>query len=497
MTAAYASDTPASDFAAERRRFNQVFLFVAPAMFLGALDQTIVAAALPAMSAALDNFANIAWVVTAYLLAATVAAPVFGRLGDAFGRRRALIWALTMFTSGSIICAIAPTFEMVIAGRVLQGLGGGGLMTLAQALIGEAVSPQERGRFQGWFSAVFALASTAGPLAGGLLSQTLGWQAIFWTNVPLGLLATIIAMRVSARPSSGKFRFDTLGTGIVVAATVALLVALSIAPTTGWLAPTVVILAAIGVVGFALLIPVERRNADPLIPIDLLMQSTVWRPMVCVFLLAAVLFATIVQLPLFLQLVMGVSPTVSGMLLIPVTIAQVLVSMLAGNRVSATGHVGKIMAIGLFVSAVGFALLALSLGQGLWVVTAASIVVGLGLGTTMPVAQTMIQWAGGTARLGSATALVSFGRSIGGLVGAAVASAILLGSFELLMPSLVNQIEDALASAGSHVTLPTAALGAADMAFRWVFSALGGVTLLAALIAWTVPDVDLSHPANN
>src|ERR1700677_1180684 len=177
----------------ERKRFLGVFFDVAPAMFIGTLDQAIVAAALPAISTDLGGLSNVAWLVTAYLLCATVAAPIYGRIGDAFGRKRALLWALALFLAGSLTCAIAPSLALLIAARAVQGAGGGGLMTLAQALIGEAVSPKERGRFQGWFGAVFALASTLGPVAGGFLSQHLGWRSIFWVNVPLGIGATVAA----------------------------------------------------------------------------------------------------------------------------------------------------------------------------------------------------------------------------------------------------------------------------------------------------------------
>src|SRR3984893_12744493 len=171
----------------KREQFRSAFFQVAPSMFLAALDQTIIAAALPAIAGSLGGFSYLAWVVTAYLLAATIAAPLYGRMGDAFGRKRMLLWALGLFVAGSAACAVAPNLAVLICARALQGFGGGGLMTLAQALIGEVVSPRQRGRFQGWFGATFALASTLGPVIGGVLSQHLGWRSIFWVNIPLGL----------------------------------------------------------------------------------------------------------------------------------------------------------------------------------------------------------------------------------------------------------------------------------------------------------------------
>ena len=170
----------------KRELFRSAFFRVAPSMFLGALDQTIIAAALPAIAGSLCGLSYLAWVVTAYLLTATIAAPLYGRMGDAFGRKRMLVWALGIFVAGSAACSVAPNLVALVCARALQGFGGGGLMTLAQAIIGEVVSPKERGRFQGWFGANFALASTLGPVIGGILSQHLGWRSVFWINVPFG-----------------------------------------------------------------------------------------------------------------------------------------------------------------------------------------------------------------------------------------------------------------------------------------------------------------------
>src|SRR6266404_2504063 len=232
----------------KREQFRSAFFHVAPSMFLGALDQTIIATALPAIAGSLGGLSYLAWVVTAYLLAATVAAPLYGRMGDAFGRKRMLLWALGLFLAGSAACAIAPNLPMLIGARALQGFGGGGLMTLAQALIGEVVSPKERGRFQGWFGANFALASTLGPIIGGVLSQHLGWRSIFWVNIPLGLGAAAAALRFKALPGTGICRLDYAGTSLFVASTVALLLAASIGGhEVSWTSPILLVLAAAGI----------------------------------------------------------------------------------------------------------------------------------------------------------------------------------------------------------------------------------------------------------
>jgi EmrB/QacA subfamily drug resistance transporter len=464
----------------ERRRFLGVFFDVAPAMFIGTLDQTIVAAALPAISADLGGLANIAWLVTAYLLCATVAAPIYGRLGDAFGRRRVLLWALAVFLVGSAACAEARSLDLLVAARALQGLGGGGLMTLAQALIGEAVSPKERGRFQGWFGAVFALASTLGPIAGGFLSQHLGWRSIFWVNVPLGLGATAAAMQLRSEKGSSTFSPDLAGTLLFVGATVAILLALSLGSSLGWTSTAVGALAVAGLAGFAVLPAVERRSKDPLLPPQLLALPVVWRSGVCVLLFAAQLFALVVELPLLLQQGFGASASASGLLLLPLTLAQVATSTAVGSWISRTGRPRGVMVSGLAVAALGLALLVPALSLGVWGIGAAVVLIGVGLGTTMPAAQTMVQWAGGTDRLGSATASLSFARSIGGVLGAAVASAILVVALRALVPDVD--------SPGPHGHERVQA------SFRWVFGALAMLGAIATAVARTIPDIDLAAP---
>src|SRR5438132_12244360 len=212
-----------------RQAFFRVFPGVMVAMFLAAADQTILASALPTIASSLGGLADISWFVVAYLLAAPIAAPLYGHLGDRFGRRTMLLIALAVFTAASLACATAPTLLMLIVARALQGLGGGGLMTLAQALIGEHVSPRERGRFSGYFATVFALASTSGPVLGAYLTEHLSWRAVFAVNLPLGVIAAVLALRVAQAPISrgSAFRPDVVGALLFSLSTLALLFALS------------------------------------------------------------------------------------------------------------------------------------------------------------------------------------------------------------------------------------------------------------------------------
>lgn len=491
--AASATPPAPTTAASESSRFLGIFLSVAPAMFLGSLDQTIVATALPVIAARLGSLADIAWIVTAYLLAATIAAPIYGRLGDAIGRKTALLGALALFIVGSLACALAPTLVTLVIARAVQGLGGGGLMTLSQALIGEAVSPKDRGRFQGWFGAVFALASTLGPLLGGLLSEHMGWRWIFWINVPLGIGAALAAFRVEAEDGAGGFSVDLPGTALFVAATLALLVALSLGTTNGWASPTILLLLAVGAVGLTLVLPLERRVSAPLLSPGLIAQPVVWRSALCVLLVAAALFGGLIQLPLLLELVFGVGPSVAGLLLIPLTLAQVLVSTWAGTRMSSTGLPRGPLVAGLAVATLGFAALAATLSFGPGAIAAASVLFGLGLGTTMPAAQTLAQWAGGKARLGASTATLSFARSVGGVVGTAVTAAILLAAIEHYAPGSSSQLQ-ALLSGGNPGAGPALPPTAVIDAFRWVFGTLAMMTLAATLLAIGIPAVNLADP---
>ena len=223
-------------------------------------------------------------------------------MGDAYGRKTMLLWALGLFVAGSALCAIAPTLVILIFARALQGFGGGGLMTLAQALLGEVVSPKERGRFQGWFGTVFALASTLGPVIGGVLSQHLGWRSVFWINIPLGLGAAVAAFRAKTTPGTGICRLDYAGTSVLMASTVALLLALSMGGhEISWTSPALLALTVLGIGGFAVLLKVEQKSQDPLISPQLIEEPVIWRASLTVLLFAAVLFGLIVQLPIFFQ----------------------------------------------------------------------------------------------------------------------------------------------------------------------------------------------------
>jgi len=332
---------PAPD--ATKLAFRRVFPGVMVAMFLAAADQTILASALPTIASALGGLADLSWVVVAYLLAATVAAPLYGHLGDHFGRQRMLLGALAIFTLASVACALAPNLLWLAAARALQGLGGGGLMTLAQALLGEHVSPRERGRFAGYFATLFALASTSGPVLGAYLTEHFTWRAVFAVNLPLGIIAGVLALRVPRAPRTARatpFRLDLLGALLFTGATVLFLFAL----TSGghrfaWASWQFAALLGAAAGCVVLLLAWERRVPDPVIPVRFLRIPAIVRSDAVVVCFGATLFATILYLPLYLQLGRGLGVGTSGLLLLPITLSMVTSSAITGRLVTHTGQV--------------------------------------------------------------------------------------------------------------------------------------------------------------
>ena len=479
-----------------RQAFLQVFPGVMVAMFLAAADQTILASALPTIAGSLGGLADLSWVVIAYLLAATIAAPLYGHLGDRFGRRRMLLGALAIFTAASLACALAPTLLLLIAARAVQGLGGGGLMTLAQALIGEHVSPRERGRFSGYFATVFALASTSGPVLGAYLTEHLSWRAVFAVNLPLGLVAAILAWRIpqAAIIRQGRFRPDIIGALLFTMSALALLFALSSGGNRfDWRSWPMAALAGGALIGFALLVMWERRAADPVIPIRFFAVPAIVRSDAVVICFAAALFSTILYLPLYLQLGRGLGIGQSGLLLLPITLSMVASSAITGRLVTRTGEVKLFPQLGLALATLAYLLLAATVSVGSTLsVLSLTLLAGAGLGMVMPPTQVAVQHAAGRESLGAATATISVSRAVGGAIGVAIVGAILfamLGTPDGVTSAAVRGVIEGgpvyfdRLSAGERATL-TASL---DQAYRVIFVVIAGTTALGALVARTIP----------
>ncbi len=320
--------------------FLTLFPSIMLPMFLAVVDQTIVATALPAIAASLGNIDRVSLVVVSYLVATTVAAPLYGQLRDMHGGRRMMLIALSVFLAASLLCALATSIEMLIFARVLQGLGGGGLMTLTQSLIGESVPPRERARYQGYLAAVMVTSSVFGPVVGGYLAHSFGWRSIFLINLPLGALAMLLTLRLPARPMRVQpWAFDGLGVVLFVLFILPTLVALYQAQELRLdRLPALIALVAVGMVALVLLVRRERQAAFPLFPLALLRQPTIWRSDALAACHGAALVSLVTFLPLYLHIAQGTSPAESGLLLLPLMFGIGTGSMATGRTVSRTGY---------------------------------------------------------------------------------------------------------------------------------------------------------------
>lgn len=470
------------------------------AMFLAAADQTILASALPTIASALGGVADLSWVVVAYLLASTVAAPLYGYLGDRFGRRRILLGALAIFTAASGACAFAPSFLWLVVCRALQGVGGGGLMTLAQALIGEHVSPRERGRFAGYFAVVFALASTSGPVLGAYLTERFDWRAIFFINLPLGLVAAGLALRVPHAPGvrrTGPFRPDIVGALLFCGATAALLFALSSGGHRyAWVSWPTAALLACALAGTACLLRWERDHHDPVIPVHFLRIPAIARSDAVVMCFGGALFSVILYMPLYLQLGRGMGIGASGALLLPITLAQVTSAAIVGRLVTHTGHVNIFPKLGLALATVAFLGLAATVSfASTPLVLAFTVLAGAGLGMVMPPTQVTVQMAAGRDALGVATASISLSRSVGGAIGVAIIGAVLFSQVDRSADAASTLLHQAMEGGSAFIARLTVAqriaLGARiDDVYRVAFLVIAAMSATGALIANTIPSLE-------
>lgn len=427
-TAASPSQAAADHPVFTHQEILRVFSGVALAMLMAAMDQTIVATALPTMASQFGGLEMLPWVVTAYLLTSTTTTPIYGKLSDLYGRKRVLQTAIMLFLAGSLLCAMAQSMTQLILFRGLQGLGGGGLMSLAFTIIGDVVAPRERGRYQGMIGGVFALASVAGPLLGGIFTETIGWHWIFLINLPLGVAALAMTRSTLSRLPAGraKPRIDLVGAALLTGAVTTLLIVATRGDAMGWGSPAALGLLAAGLVMLAVFLWHERRIEEPILPLHLFRRPVVAVATPVVAVSAMVLFAGIVYLPLHLQLVQGTSATVSGLLLLPLVLGMTFGSVGGGRLIAKTGRYKAFPLAGLALSGVMYALLGTLpelAADGLWS-TLILVPLGMGLGLVMPVMTVAVQNAVEQRDLGAATASVGFFRSLGGSVGVAVFGAV-------------------------------------------------------------------------
>jgi len=432
------------------RQIQLIFSGLMLGMFLAALDQTIVGTALPTIVNSLHGLNHMSWVVTAYLLTSTISTPLYGKLSDQFGRKGIFQFAIVVFLVGSALAGLSQNMLELIAFRGIQGLGAGGLLAMAMTIIADVVSPRERGRYQGYFGATFALSSIAGPLLGGVFTSYLSWRWIFYINIPIGIVALVVTSAVLKLPFRRQsHRIDFLGAGLMmVGVTAALFVTVWGGTQYAWVSPPIIGLAVVAVVFIGAFIVWEHYAAEPILPPPLFRIGVVRTASTVSFLMYMVLMGSIIYLPLYLQLVDGTSIVVSGLLMVPMMLGLLTSSIVSGQIVTRTGVYKPMPIIGSFLMIVGMWLLShLGLHTSHLTMSLYVIVLGAGMGMTMQIMILATQNAVPPDSIGTGTAAVTFFRSLGGAFGTSLFGAVFVAGLTHWIPALVP----GAAAAGIHV----------------------------------------------
>jgi EmrB/QacA subfamily drug resistance transporter len=474
-------------------------------ILLAAIDQTVVVPAVPAIAGDLHGFGHLAWIVSAYLLTSTSATPIYGRLSDIYGRRALLLPAIVVFVIASVLCGFAQSLWQLIGARALQGIGGGGLMAMAQAAIADVVAPRERGKYQAYMAGTWGVASVAGPILGGWMTDQLSWRWIFWINLPIGIAAFLLSNRalklLSVRHQ--RVRIDYAGAALLCALVTAILLVMSWGGNEyPWVSAPVLLAAAAALLLLAALAWREWTAPDPLLPPRLFANAVFARGAVVAALTAGAMFGGTFLLPLLFQLLHGADAAGSGTLLIPFLGSNVLGAYVSGQVARRIGRVRPIVLAGTTMATCGFALLA-SLGAEAshLLAVAAMLVVGFGIGIVMPSSLVMVQNAVERRDVGVATGTLLFLRAMGAALGSTLVGALLSGRFATGLAArhvaaridlgALRQHAEAVLTPGIRAAAQAALLGAFDLSF----AACAAMTAVALVLAFGVADLPLQSSA--
>lgn len=480
-------------------------------MLLAALDQTIVSTALPTIVGDLHGGSHLAWVVTAYLLSSTVSTPLWGKLGDQYGRKTFFQAAIVIFVVGSALCGISHTMTELIAFRALQGLGGGGLMVGAQTIIGDVVSPRDRGRYVGLFGAMFAVATVIGPLIGGLCVTYLSWPWIFYINLPLGILALFVTGAVlPGHLRKVSHAIDYAGSLLLAGSATSLIIFASLGGISwAWLSVPSIVTAALGVVLAVVFLFAERHAAEPVIPLKLFRERVFNAASSIGFVMGFAMFGALTFLPLYMQIVKGVSPTASGLRILPLMLGMLGASVVSGRLVTRWGRYKIFPIAGTALMTIGaFLLSMIDASTNGWVLAGYMFVFGVGMGLVMQVLVVAVQNAVSYQDLGVATSSSVFFRMIGGSFGTAVFGAIyaivlnhtIAPTLAKVPPSVLRNFNPQTINPGVLGKLKSTAEGlffytkyidAVTHAIQVVFLVAVPIAFVAFLLSWLLPEVEL------
>ena len=486
------------------RRRRLTFAALLLVLFVASLDQTIVSTALPTIVGDLGGLQHLSWVVTAYLLASTVVGPLYGKLGDLYGRKRVIEVALLLFLLGSALCGAARTMGELIAFRAVQGLGGGGLIVVSMAVVGDLVAPRDRGRYQGLFGGVFGISTVAGPLLGGFFVDSLSWRWIFYINLPLGAVAlAVISSAFRSRQRAERHRIDWLGTIVLGLGLSGVILYASLGGTTyGWTSAGMLVAIVGGVALLALFPLVESRAAEPILPLELFRNETVRTTSAIGFVVGFALFGSVTFVPLYLQIVKGHSPTGSGLLMTPMMLGVLATSTASGLLISRYGRYRAFPIAGTALAALGLFLLSrLGVETSTGVAAAYMAVLGLGLGLVMQVLVLATQNAVDHRLLGVATSGATLFRQVGGSIGVSTFGAIFTNRLgrELAqrLPAGAHAPAHASPALVRHLPPGLHALyvEAVAAALHPVFLTAALTMLVAFALAWRLRDVPLRETA--
>ncbi|WP_151447289.1 MDR family MFS transporter [Lacisediminimonas profundi] len=468
------------------------------ALLMAALDQTIVAVALPRISTELQGFELLAWVVSGYLIAAAVATPIYGKLGDMYGRRVMMVSAIWIFLLASVACALATSMPMLVAARILQGIGGGGLFSVTQAAVADVVTPRERGRYQAYFSATYATASVAGPVLGGMLTEYLSWQWIFWINLPLGAAALIVTRDSLRRLPVPHIRHkvDYLGALLLCTGLGAGMTGFTrIGQGAAWLSDLNVALFLVALVMLGLFIFHQLRTEHPILPLALFRIPVVALCLGVLFFSFSQLIAVAILVPLRSQMVAGMAASQSALQLVPLTLGSPFGAFLGGMLIGRTGKYKPAMIAGTCILPLALTCVALIDPANMLLSSIALAITGFSVGILMPTALVAIQHAVPRAHIGIATASTTFARQLGASIVVAVVTAVLMGALAdtgagsalalsgaEMMKELVGATLDNMPPS-ERMHLAKVAAGA----FERTILVCAGLTLISLLLVWRLP----------